>query len=135
MPIFTYQGRDASGKLVSGESMSSSADNLSASLIKENIVPITITLKKNENSFWKKCILFFEEKKVKYTDLSLFTRQMYTLLKSGVPIMSAVNHLAANARSEVLARALKGVAEDLQSGKSLGVAMQQYPDIFNPLMV
>ncbi len=135
MPIFTYQGRDASGKLVSGESMASSADNLSASLIKENIVPITITLKKNENPFWKKSIRFFEGKKVKNTDLSLFTRQMYTLLKSGVPILSAVNHLAANARSEVLARALHSVAEELQSGRSLGVAMQQYPDVFSQLMV
>lgn len=46
MPIFSYQGRDATGKLIKGESTATSADTLSATLIKDHIFPITITEKK-----------------------------------------------------------------------------------------
>ncbi len=135
MPTFEYRGRNAAGKLISGESTALSADNLSASLIKEHIIPITITLKKDNVTFLKTCTTFFEGKKVSNSDLSLFTRQMYTLLKSGVPIINAVNHLAENARSMRLSQVLKGVAENLESGKNLSAAMQNYPTIFSPLMV
>jgi MSHA biogenesis protein MshG len=60
---------------------------------------------------------------------------MYTLLKSGVPIMNAVKHLADNARSQRLAQVLTSVAEDLGAGRSLGLAMQQHPTVFSPLLV
>lgn len=135
MPTFKYQGRDATGKLVSGESTALSADTLSASLIKENVFPIKITEKTEKISSWAKLSLAFEGRKVTNSDLSLFTRQMYTLLKSGVPIMNAVKHLAENARSLRLAQVLKSVTEDLAAGRSLGLAMQQHPDVFSSLVV
>lgn len=135
MPIFEYQGRDAAGKLVSGERTATSADMLSSSLTKENITPIHIDLKKSEVSSSTKFLNFFEKKKISNSDLSLFTRQMHTLLKSGVPIISAVNHLADNARNKRLSQILKSVAEDLESGKNLSVSLQQYPAVFSPLIV
>lgn len=136
MPIFSYQGRDATGKLIKGESTATSADTLSATLIKDHIFPITITEKKeNKTESSSKKINLFVSKKVTNNDLSLFTRQMYTLLKSGVPILNAVQHLAENARSQRLSEVLKSVAEDLAAGRSLGLAMQQHPKVFTPLIV
>lgn len=135
MPIFKYQGRDASGKLVTGESTALSADSLSAQLLTENITPVKIIPKKEQGTFWQKLSDGIESKAVTNSDLSLFTRQMYTLLKSGVPIVSAVNHLAENARNKRLSQVLHSVSEDLKSGQSLGAAMQHYPTAFNPLMI
>ncbi len=135
MPTYNYQGRDAAGKLVSGDSIADSADALSASLIKENVFPIKITEKNEKTSTWAELSEAFDGKKVSNSDLSLFTRQMYTLLKSGVPIMSAVKHLSDNSRSKRLAQVLKNVAEDLGAGRSLGLAMQQHPTVFSSLIV
>jgi len=135
MPIFEYQGRDASGKLVTGESTALSADSLSAQLLTENITPVKIIPKREQDTFWQKLSNSIESQRVKNNDLSLFTRQMYTLLKSGVPIVSAVNHLAENSRSKRLSQVLQSVSEDLKSGQSLGMAMQHYPAVFNPLMI
>lgn len=135
MPIFEYQGRDAKGKLVTGERTALSADGLSSQLLTENITPVKIIPKREQDTFWRKIFNSIVNQKVKNTDLTLFTRQMYTLLKSGVPIVSAVNQLAENSRSKHLSQVLQRVAEDLKSGQSLGVAMQHYPAVFSPLMV
>ncbi len=135
MPIFEYQGRDVRGKLISGEGTATSADMLSTQLLKDSITPIHITLKQERGSFWQNLSNKLSRQKVANNELSLFTRQMYTLLKAGVPIMNAINHLADNSRSKAFAQALRGVAENLASGQSLGIAMQRYPDFFTPLMV
>ncbi len=135
MPIFEYEGRDSTGKLVKGEHTATSEANLSATLIKDNIIPIRIVLKQDKKSFFSQWSSIIRRKEVSNSDLSLFTRQMYTLLKSGVPIMSAVNHLSENARNLRFAEVLRNVAEDLQAGKSLGIAMQQYPNVFGQLIV
>jgi MSHA biogenesis protein MshG len=135
MPIFEYQGRDAAGMLLSGESVAQSADEVSVQLFKANITPTHIALKEKPALLWATLKNLLQGTRVTNNELSLFTRQMYTLAKSGVPLVFAIKHLADNSRSKYLAQILQGIVGYLESGQSLSAAMQHYAHTFSPLII
>jgi MSHA biogenesis protein MshG len=134
MPIFHYQGRDDTGKLVSGRRMAQSSDTLSAMLMKENIIPITIKSADDSRSLWEKLNDKFEAP-VTRDELGVFSRQMYSLCKTGVPLATALKNLAASMHNRTMRNGLLGVVEHLESGQDLASAMQSYPKIFTPIMI
>jgi len=135
MPTFKFQGRDATGKLITGERIAQSGENLSLQLLSEGITPTHITIKSDKESFSIKFKKFREKKRTNTTELALFTRQMYTLSKAGVPISSAIRHLARSARTLRFTEVLQGLAEKLEAGRNLSQSMEDYPDIFSPLII
>lgn len=135
MPTFKFQGRNMEGQLISGERSAQSADGLTEQLFKEGISPIRIDIKKERKSLNDRFKEMFEKKRVPNTELALFTRQIYTLNKAGVPISSAIKHLSKTSRSVRFSEVLLGVSESLESGKDLAQAMEDYPDIFTPLII
>lgn len=135
MPTFQFQGRDLNGVSTTGKRLAQSADTLGDQLMKEGITPISITILRDKENYWQKLSGWFEGKKVTLEDLGIFSRQMYTLCKTGVPITIALRQLADNARSTRMTMALQGVIENLESGLDLATSMQRYPNIFTPLMV
>ncbi|WP_229508024.1 type II secretion system F family protein [Massilia sp. Dwa41.01b] len=64
-------------------------------------------------------------------DVQLFSRQMHTLLKSGVPIMRGLNGLQESSTSPAFARVIKDLRESLDSGRELSAAMRRHNDIFS----
>ncbi len=72
---------------------------------------------------------------VKLDELIVFCRQMYALMKSGVPILRAINGLAESANSPKLKAALEEVGSHLEGGFSLSSAMNQLAKIFPPLFI
>jgi len=135
MPTFKYNGRDGSGDLVSGERLADSADSLSGQLFNEGITPIQITLQQEQRGLLQKLKILFEKKRVSTTELALFTRQMYTLNKAGVAISTAMKHLSKTSYSLRMSQVLMGISQRLESGQNLGTAMEQYPDVFSPLII
>jgi MSHA biogenesis protein MshG len=134
MPNFTYQGRDSTGKLVSGKRTAQSADMLGAQLTKEGVIPISILAgeasKTDLGSLKDK--LFRE--KVSQEEMGVFARQMYTLVKTGVPLASALRNLAASMRNATMRKTLFGVVEHLEAGQDLANSMQNYP-VFSPMLI
>ena len=135
MPTFSFQGRDIDGKLISGKRLAQSADSLSSQLLKESVVPVRITLVADASNPWRQLRELFQNNSIETDELSMFSRQMYTLCKTGVPITSAIKQLAENSRSQRLADALRGMVEHLESGQDLAGSMQRYPGVFTPIMV
>lgn len=135
MPTFEFQGRDASGKPVSGLRLASTVNNISAQLVKEGIIPVQIKLIQEENITWKAVLDFFHGGRIPTDEMGIFARQMYTLCKAGVPISLAIKRLAETARSARMTAALNGIAESLESGLDLAASMQRYPRIFTPVMI
>jgi MSHA biogenesis protein MshG len=135
MPIFKFQGRNNEGQLLAGERTAQSAEGLTEQLFKEGITPFQVTEKVERESIRKKFSKMFESKKIPNNEISLFTRQIYTLNKAGVPISSAIKHLSKTSRSARFSQVLLDVSESLESGKDLAQAMEEYPDIFTPLIV
>jgi MSHA biogenesis protein MshG len=65
-------------------------------------------------------------------DVQLFSRQLYTLLKSGVPIMRGLAGLQESAISAAFARVIKDLRESLDAGRELSAAMRRHPECFSP---
>lgn len=135
MPTFAYRGRDNQGALKTGKRTAPSSDALSTQLIKEGIIPVSITTADQASDFLDKLRDFFESKGISTEELSMFSRQMYTLSKAGVPITSALKQFSLNARNPRFAKTMTSIVDHLEAGQDLASALQRYPDIFSPLMI
>jgi len=93
-------------------------------------IEINVTTRKTADgeAWWAKLL----EKKVTSMDVQLFSRQMYTLLKSGVPIMRGLAGLQESAVSKSFGKVIKDLRESLDSGRELSSAMRRHPDVFTP---
>ena len=83
----------------------------------------------------KKGIVLFERKKVKSKVLMIFTRQLATLIDSGLPLLRSLNVLAKQERDKVLKKTINKVADSVQSGSTFSDALALHPRIFNDLYV
>lgn len=134
MPMFEFEGRSAAGQSISGKRPANSADLLSAELLKEGITPIRISETAAQTNALDSIRRLFR-RKIKTEELSMFARQMHTLMKAGVPITTAIKQLGETARAPRITEVLQGVVRTLESGQDLASAFQRYPDVFSPLMV
>lgn len=78
---------------------------------------------------------FFSPKKVKLESLMIFCRQIYSLIKAGVPIMRAMKGLADSTTDKALNLALLSVTHELSKGRPLSCAMQDHPHVFDELFI
>lgn len=137
MPVFAYKGRSARGELVQGSLEGADSGVIADQLLNTGITPTEIKLTSQavrsgsnpEISLWKK---LSTEKKVDTLELMLFSRQMYTLLKAGVPIMRALAGLQESTRNPVFSAMLQDLRESLDSGRELSTAMRRHPKVFSP---
>jgi len=83
----------------------------------------------------RKGIVLFERKKAKPKILMIFTRQLATLIDSGLPLLRSLNVLAKQERDPVLKRTINKLADSVQGGSTFSESLAQYPAIFNDLYV
>ncbi len=137
MPIFAYKGRSNRGDLVQGTLEGQDSSVVADQLLNTGITPTEIKQTSKaarsgnnpEISLWKRLTM---QKKVDALELMLFSRQMYTLLKAGVPIMRALAGLQESTRNPVFSAMLQDMRESLDSGRELSVAMRRHPKVFSP---
>ena len=130
MANFAYTGRKG-GKLVKGsvEALSSSA--AADVILGQGITPIEI-LESGARSGGGQSILkssMFREKILPY-DVMLFSRQMYTLLKAGVPMMRALVGLQESAVNPAMKDVIQDVRTSLDSGRELSASLARHPRIY-----
>jgi type IV pilus assembly protein PilC len=83
----------------------------------------------------RKGIVLFQRKKVKPKVLMIFTRQLATLIDSGLPLLRGLNVLAKQERDKVLKNTIEKLADSVQGGSTFSESLAQYPLIFNDLYV
>jgi type IV pilus assembly protein PilC len=83
----------------------------------------------------RKNIVLFQRKKIKTKTLMIFTRQLATLIDSGLPLLRGLNVLAKQERDAVLKRTIDQLAEGVQGGNTFSETLAQHPLIFNNLYV
>ena len=135
MAIFDYTGRNQSGELVAGRREADSSDSLAGQLTAANVTPVSIDEAVVSAEFSESLKKMLGIGKPKLVDLILFSRQMYALAKSGVPIIRGLGLIAGSSRNKILAEALSDVVEDLESGQTLSAALSHHMDIFSPLYI
>lgn len=135
MPLFDYQGRGVRGELIKGSIDGMSADAVAGQLFNSGITPIDIVEARPETDILVLLKRHLTQGKAELSDLILFSHQMYTLTKAGVPITQALTGLADSTRKHDLKEALKDVADSLQSGRDLSSSLNRHPHIFTNLIV
>lgn len=152
MPQFNYSGRDDAGTLISGSIAAPSADDVAAQLFGDRVTPIEIKeikkAKKQSNSnadansattfsesARENIAVFFGGSKVETDDLIMFSRQMYSLTKAGLPLDRALKGLEASLVNQKFRQVLSDVVVGLENGMSLAAALGRHPRVFSQLFL
>jgi MSHA biogenesis protein MshG len=137
--LFSYKGRDVRGDLVEGTLDGDDSGLVASQLMNTGITPVEITRFRgllagaSGKPGWLK--RQFTEKPISPMDLILFSRQMYTLLKAGVPIMRALAGLQESTRNPTFSLLLQDLRESLDSGRELSTALRRHPKVFTPFYI
>ncbi|WP_372627578.1 type II secretion system F family protein [Arsukibacterium sp.] len=132
MASFQYKARDASGNAVTGQ-LEAGSQAAAADMLKQrryiplSIEAIVVADKAARFELW--------QAKVSLTELIIFSRQMYSLMKAGIPIIRSIKSLAESTGSPRLRQVMNDLASELENGRSLSVAMASHPKVFSRLIV
>ena len=137
MPQFAYQGRNARGELVKGVLEGASSGAVADQLFNTGITPVHIDEATAGVAAATGGLLQmrFGEQRVELADLMLFSRQMHTLLKAGVPIVRGLAGLQESSENPTLRAALGDVRANLEAGRELSLCLRQHPKVFTSFMV
>ena len=136
MPIFSYKGRSLRGEAVAGQLEGDTAEAVASRLFNSGVTPIEISAAKEKEQadvgeLWRR----LGGGKPKTSDLIMFSRQMYTITKSGIPLMRGLRGLTESTHNVTLRRALEDVIGSLESGRDLATSFARHPDVFSTLYV
>lgn len=131
MPKFKFEAKGTNGKDFRGEIDAASEAEARVKLRAQRLIPIRIVGAEKQ----AKTIKNIGGKGVSSKELQIFTRQLATLLGSGVPIVQAMDVLAGGSRAPGLSFALKTVVSDISKGKQFGDALAEHPRVFDRFYV
>ncbi|WP_284618987.1 type II secretion system F family protein [Aquabacterium humicola] len=120
--VFEWEGRDKNGKIVRGEVRAGGEAAVSASLRRQGI--LLTKLKKRRTSGGRS---------IKQKDIAVFTRQLATMMKAGVPLLQSFDIVARGATNPKLTRLLNDIRTDVETGTSLSAAFRRHPMYFDAL--
>jgi MSHA biogenesis protein MshG len=134
--VFAYRGRNARGELVTGTVEAGDQGAVADQLLSTGVTPVDIrTAAARVADGAPGLVERLLAPGVGLVDTMLFSRQMYTLLKAGVPIMRALGGLQESAINPTLKRVIGDLRVSLDAGRELSTAMQQHPEVFSPFYV
>jgi MSHA biogenesis protein MshG len=137
MPAFAYRGRDARGGLVTGKLEGADSGAVADQLLAIGVTPVEITPAGAPNAgveapeWWRR----LTAPPITDVDVMLFSRQMYSLLKAGVPIMRALAGLQQSSTNRSLAEVIGDLRASLDAGRELSAAMRSHPRVFSPFYI
>ena len=132
MPNYRYKGRDKFSKPVSGIMAAEDENAVAIKLSQLGFTPISIT-ETEESGHGDK--ILGAAIRVKFSDLNMFTRQLATLQKAGLPILLSLSALRQQTENKILKEIITQINRDIESGNSLSGALEKYPRIFNALYI
>ncbi len=132
MPYFSFKGRNARGELITGTLEGGDAGLIADQLVNTGITPVDIQssqriLGDEVPQWWRN----LGRRKATLLDLMLFSRQMHTLLKAGVPILRALAGLQESAVNPTMIDVIKDMRASLDAGRELSASMQRHPEVFS----
>src|SRR5438874_2841568 len=120
--VFAWEGKDKTGKTVRGEMRAGGETIVNVTLRRQGIM-VTKVKKKAYRS----------GKKIKDKDLTLFTRQLATMMKAGVPLLQSFDIVGKGHANPSMAKLIMDLRADIETGTSLNNAFRKYPLYFDPL--
>lgn len=136
MAIYTWRGRNSRGEAVTGQLDAMTEGGVADQLMAIGVAPVHIALavaaKETRGDHW---LARLNRKPVVLDDLLVFSRQMYTLNKAGVPILRAFAGLQASATKPAMADLLQDIRSSLDQGRELSAAMARHMDLFGAFYI
>jgi type IV pilus assembly protein PilC len=120
--IFEWEGKDKNGKLVRGELRSGGEAAVSASLRRQGILVTKVKKRRVSGG-----------KAIKQKDIAVFTRQLSTMMRAGVPLLQAFDIVARGSTNPKMTRLLNDIRSDVETGTSLSAAFRKHPLHFDAL--
>jgi MSHA biogenesis protein MshG len=135
MTLYRYNGRTARGDAVSGSLEAETADALANHLFARGITPTNVVAADGSKDVVKEIWRALGGGLPNLNDLILFSRQMYSMTKAGLPLLNGMRSLAASTPNQQLQEALGQVIENLESGRDLAASLGRHPEIFSKFYV
>ena len=120
--VFEWEGKDRHGKVVRGETRAGGDNQVQAMLRRQGVLPTKIKKRRTRGG-----------KKIKPKDIALFTRQMATMMKAGVPLLQAFDIVGRGNGNPNVTRLLGDIRADVETGTSLNAAFRKHPMYFDNL--
>ena len=120
--VFEWEGKDRNGRVVRGETRAGGENQVQASLRRQGILATKIKKRRTRSG-----------KKIKPRDIAIFTRQLATMMKAGVPLLQAFDIVGRGNANPSVAKLLNDIRSDVETGTSLSAAFRKYPLYFNSL--
>lgn len=119
---FVWEGRDRHGKTIRGEMRAPTATVVQATLRRQGVN--VVRLKKQT---------YRRSRRIREKDITLFTRQLSTMMKAGVPLLQSFDIVAKGTDNPSVARLFSDIKADVETGTSLSAAFRKYPLYFDAL--
>lgn len=120
--VFLWEGKDKSGKMVRGELRAGGTTIVNVTLRRQGIL-VTKIKKKS----------FRSGRRITEKDITLFTRQLATMMKAGVPLLQSFDIVAKGHSNPSVSKLVQDIRADVETGTSLNQAFRKYPLYFDPL--
>ena len=120
--IFEWEGKDRNGKTVRGEMRAGGESAVSASLRRQGVTISKIRRRRTTGG-----------RSIKQKDIAIFTRQLCTMMRAGVPLLQAFDIVARGAPNPRVGKLLGDIRNDIETGTSLSAAFRRYPMYFDAL--
>lgn len=124
---FLWEGTDRNGKKIKGKSLANDEAQVRADLRRRGVVPTRI--KKQRKSF------FSGGGKITSGDISIFSRQLATMLAAGIPLVQAFEIVASGHENPAMQKLILAVKADVEGGSSLAESLAKHPLYFDDLFV
>ena len=120
--IFEWEGKDKNGKIVRGEIRAGGEAVVSASLRRQGILVSKVRKRRTSGG-----------RSIKQRDIAVFTRQLATMMKAGVPLLQAFDIVARGSPNPRLTKLLTDIRSDVETGTSLSASFRRHPLYFDSL--
>lgn len=120
---YSWEGKDKKGKLIKGEMRASGDSFVSATLRRQGIIVTKV----------KKKSVFNSKGSVSDKDITLFTRQLATMMKAGVPLLMSFDIVGKGHNNPAVTKLLMDIKADVETGSSMSAAFRKYPLYFDTL--
>ena len=120
--VFEWEGKDRNGKTVRGETRAVGENQVLAALRRQGIVPGKVKKRRTTSG-----------KRIKAKDISIFTRQLATMMKAGVPLLQAFDIVGRGNPNPSVTKLLNDIRTDVETGTSLSAAFRKNPLYFDSL--
>ncbi|MFA5094658.1 MAG: type II secretion system F family protein [Candidatus Omnitrophota bacterium] len=138
MPFYSYKAKGGPDKIVTGEIEAPSQDIAVEKLAERGLMPVSISQVEeagqrrelpagvSAGASWAR---------VKQKELDIFTRQLASLIRAGVPVLRALSLIASQTETRSLKAVAEGIGIQISEGKMLSEALSRYPNVFNGLYI